>query len=205
MAASHRRCSTCGEGSVVNDAQTWLTIEAAASHLPMWTEWGVRDEGHLVHSLGCTLLTAVGRDLGFASVSEVPAPGRGLLAHVEEDVRSDSVWFERSTRRIALVAEFERYAGKQKDLSPKVKTLLLAQQRWACEEAIMLLAYWSVGLVSLPDHDGLRNIARGGFSTTGGLRVPGNPRAKLIFTQFVVRAGQDGLLRLESILRRGDS
>jgi hypothetical protein len=86
-----------------------------------------------------------------------------------------------------------------------VKTLLLAQQRWACEGAILLLAYWSVGLVSLPDHDSLRNIAREGFSPIGGVRVPGNPRAKLVFYQFVVRAGQDGLLRLESILRRGES
>lgn len=189
----------------VSDVQSRLTIEAAASHLPMWTEWGVRDMGHLVHSLGCTFLTAVGRDLGFASVSEVPATREGPLAHVEEDVRSDSVWFERTTRRVALLAEFERYAGKQKDLSPKVETLLLAQQRWACQEATLLLAYWSVGLVSLPDHDSLGNIVRGGFSATGGVRVPGNPRATLVFYQFVVRAGQDGLLRLENILRRGES
>lgn len=189
----------------VSDAQSRLTIEAAASHLPMWTEWGVRDVGHLVHSLGCTFLTAAGRDLGFASVSEVPAPREGSFAHVEEGVRSDSVWFDRSTRRVALVAEFERYAGKQKDLSPKVETLLLAQQRWGCEDATLLLAYWSVGLVTVPDHDNLRSIARGGFSATGGVRVPGNQRAKLIFYQFVVRAGQDGLLRLENILRRGES
>ncbi len=189
----------------VSDAQSRLTIEAAASHLPMWTEWGVRDVGHLVHSLGCTFLTAAGRDLGFASVSEVPAPREGPLAHVEEDVRSDSVWFDRATRRVALVAEFERYAGKQKDLSPKVETLLLAQQRWGFEDATLLLAYWSVGLVSVPDHDNLRSIVRGGFSAMGGVRVPGNQRAKLIFYQFVVRAGQDGLLRLENIIRRGES
>jgi len=189
----------------VNEAQGRLTIEAAASHLPIWTEWGVRDVGHLVHSLGCTFLTAIGRDLGFASVTEVPAPREGALAHVEEDVRSDSVWFDRSTRRVALVAEFERYAGKQKDLCPKAETLLLAHHRWACEEATLLLAYWSVGLVSLPDHDSLRNIVWGGFSATGGVRVAGNPRAKLVFYQFVVRAGQDGLLRLENILRRGES
>ena len=39
----------------------------------------------------------------------------------------------------------------------------------------------------------------------GGVRVPGNHEARLIFYQFVVRAGQDGLLRLESIIRRGES
>jgi hypothetical protein len=57
----------------------------------------------------------------------------------------------------------------------------------------------------LPDHDNLRSIVRGGFSAMGGVRVPGNQRAKLIFYQFVVRAGQDGLLRLENIIRRGES
>lgn len=189
----------------VSDAPGRLTIEAASSHLPMWTEWGVRDVGHLVHSLGCTFLTAAGRDLGFAAVSEVPAPREGPLAHVEEDVRSDSVWFDRTTRRVALVAEFERYAGKQKDLSPKIETLLLAQQRWGCEDATLLLAYWSIGLVTLPDHDCLRSIVHGGFSAMGGVRVPGNPKARLIFYQLVVRAGQDGLLRLENIIRRGES
>ena len=188
----------------VNDPLSPLTVEAASSHLPMWTEWGVRDVGHLVHSLGCTFLTAADRDLGFAAVSEVPAPREGPFAHVEEDVRSDAVWFERTTKRVALVAEFERYAGKKKDLTPKVETLLLAQQRWGCEDATLLLAYWSVGLVTLPDHDSLRSIARGGFSAVGGVRVPGNPRARLIFYQFVVRTGQDGLLRLENIIRRGE-
>ena len=170
----------------------------------MWTDWGVRDVGHLIHSLGCTFLTAAGRDLGFAAVSEVPAPRERRLAHIEEDVRSDSVWFDRTTRRVALVAEFERYAGKQKDLSPKIEALLLSQQRWGCEDATLLLAYWSIGLVTLPDHDSLHSIVRGGFSAMGGVRVPGNPKARLIFYQFIVRAGQDGLLRLENIIRRGE-
>jgi hypothetical protein len=187
------------------DLGSRLTLDTATSHLPMWTEWGVRDAGHLVHSLGCTLLTATGRDLGFAAVSEVPASRQGILGNVDQDVRSDSVWFDRSTRRVALLAEFERYAGKQKDLSPKVETLLLAQQRWECPSATLLLAYWSVGLVTLPDHDGLLSIVKWGFQATGGVRVPGNPNARLLFYQFVVRAGQDGLLRLENILRRGDS
>lgn len=187
------------------DIRGRLTVEAASAHLPMWTTWGVQDAGHLIHSLGCTFLTAVGRDLGFASVSEVPAPRQGALGCVEEDVRSDSVWFDRETRRVALVAEFERYAGKQKDLSPKLETLLLAQQRWGCADAVLILAYWSVGLVTLPDHDSLRSIVREGFQALGGVRVPGNPRARVVFFQFVVRPGQDGFLRLESIIQRGEA
>lgn len=171
----------------------------------MWTAWGVRDAGHLVHSLGCTFLTAIGRDLGYTSVCEVPAPRQAPFSHVEEDVRSDSVWFDRTTRRVALVAEFERYAGKQKDLSPKMETLLLAQHRWERPTSTLLLAYWTVGLVTVPDHQGLRSIVRGGFTATGGVRVPGNPLAEVVFYQFVVRPGDDGLLRLDSILRRGEA
>lgn len=189
----------------VNDVRTRLTREAASALLPMWTEWGVRDVGHLIHSLGCTFLTAVGRDHGFAAVSEAPAPHEALFAHVEEDVRSDSVWFDRKTKRVVLLGEFERYAGKKKDLSPKVETLLLAQNWWGCKDLILMLAYWSIGHVSLPDHDGLRNIAREGFSARGGVRVPGNSRTRVIFYQFIVRAGQDGLLRLEDIIRRGEA
>lgn len=188
------------------DPGSRLTLDAATSHLPMWTEWGVRDAGLLIHSLGCNLLTAAGRDLGFAAVSEVPAPRQdGVLDSVDQDVRSDSVWYDRSTHQPALLAEFERYSGKLKDLSPKVETLLLAQQRWGRPDATLLLAYWSVGLVTLPDHDGLRGIVRVGFQSTGGVRVPGNPKARILFFQFVVRAGQDGLLRLENIIRRGES
>jgi hypothetical protein len=104
-----------------------------------------------------------------------------------------------------LIAEFERYAGKQKDLSPKVETLLLAQHRWGCESTTLLLAYWTIGLVTVPDHDNLRSIVRGGFSAIGGVRVPGSSQTRLIFYQFVVQAGQDGLLRLERILQRGES
>lgn len=81
----------CGGGSVadVSAAHALLTVEKATGLLPIWTDWGVHDAGHLVHSLGCTFLTAIGRDAGFASVSEVPAPRDGPLAHVQEDVRSD--------------------------------------------------------------------------------------------------------------------
>src|SRR5258708_17867322 len=104
MAASRPRYSTCGGGSMaeLRDATNWLTIEAATSHLPMWTEWGVRDVGHLVHSLGCTFLTAVGRDLGFSAASELPAPREGALAHGDEDVRSHSDWFVPQTHPGAI-------------------------------------------------------------------------------------------------------
>ena len=182
-----------------------LTVAAAGHQLPLWTTWGVRDAGHLVHSLGCTFLTGVGRDLGHAAVAEVPAPRHGPLGHVQEDVRSDSVWFDREDQKVVLIAEFERYAGKQKDLGPKAETLLLAHQRWSRPDALLVLAYWTIGHVTVPDHNALRGIIHGGFDATGGVRVPGRPLATVAFFQFVVREDPDGLMRLVSIHRRGET
>jgi hypothetical protein len=170
----------------------------------MWTDvGGAATLGTLIHSLGCTFLTVGGHDLGFASVSEVPAPRKGDLARVEEDVRSDSVWFDRETRQVALVAEFERYSGKHKDLSPKVETLLLAQQRWGVSGyASLLLAYWSVGLVTLPDHDLAcgASHARGFHARRGRARARQPQGAGPVLPVRRPRQGQDGLLRLENIL-----
>ena len=107
----------CGGGSVADElaAHALLTVETAAGLLPMWTDWGVHDAGHLVHSLGCTFLTAIGRDAGFASVSEVPsghAMGRSRMCKkMCGPIQSGST---AGTRRVSLIAEFERYAGKQR-------------------------------------------------------------------------------------------
>jgi len=182
-----------------------LTVATVAASLPIWTEWGVHDTGPLIHSLGVTFLTTLGRDLGYISVSEMPAPRSGSPADSEIEVRSDAVWFDQSTRRVALIAEFERYSGKQKDLTPKAESLLRAHHRWNCDEAVLLLTYWSIGVVTLPSHDHLRTVIRDGFSATGGVHIPGSPRAQVVFYQFIVREGQDGLLRLSEIIRRGET
>jgi hypothetical protein len=138
-------------------------------------------------------------------VSEVPAPRQGILANVDQDVRSDSVWFDRSTRTSALVAEFERYSGKQKDLSPKVETLLLAQQRWECPNATLLLAYWSVGLVTVPDHDGCAASCEGAFRPAGAcaslaIRPRGSSSASSLSAP-----GRMACSGSRTFLRRGES
>lgn len=189
----------------INAGLSLITTEKATSHLPMWAEWGVRDASHLIHSLGCTFLTAIGREAGFASVSEVPAPREGVLEGVEEDVRSDSVWFNRTTRSVDLIAEFERYAGQQKDLSPKIESLLLAQQRWGNENAVLVLAYWTIGYVTLPDHQELKAITRAGYRAAGGQRVPGNLLSRVLFYQFVMSEAPGGKLHLSAIFQRGVS
>lgn len=195
-------------GALVNNQdriRSRLTLAGAREQLPLWTTWGVQDVGPLIHSLGCTFLTGVGRDLGFNAVAEVPAPRAGVTAALDEDVRSDALWFDRETRQVAVLVEFERYSGKQKDLRPKVASLLLAQQRWGCGDAVLLLAYWSLGFVTLPDHEDLLRVARAGFRARGGVNVPGNPRVCLLFFQFVMMMDDDRQLRLKDIIPRGGS
>ena len=132
--------------------QNLADLERARRILPIWTDWGVEDSGVSIHSLGLSYLAHAGKELGFCAVTEMPAPRKGHFKHITADVRSDSAWFDRTTQRVELLAEFERFDGKQKDLSPKVENLLLAQHRWKNPEAILLMAYWTEGLVALPDH-----------------------------------------------------
>ena len=209
MAASRRRCWNYGGDSVTDGARSAIDLLAdrgqVQERLPIWTDWGVRDESVLVHSLGCSFLTLMGDRLGYVAVSEVPAPRQGSHAHISEDVRSDSVWFDRETSSVELIAEFERYSGKQKDLAPKVESLLLAHHRWGKPGTVLILAYWTIGLVSLPDHAALRQIVSGGYQTGLRERVSGDSSARIEFLQYVLQEDQDGLLRLSDIRRRGTS
>lgn len=185
---------------------TYLTtFEVAQERLPLWTTWGVQDAGICIHSLGVTYLTSLGTQLGYVSVSEYPAP-RGLSHdHVTEDVRSDSVWFDRATQEPVFIAEFERYSGKHKDLSFKMESLLLAQHRWSRRGLTLLLAYWTVGLVSLPNHEQLQRIVRVGYETRQRERVIGHASAHVVFLQFVVSPDEHDVLRLTKIIQRGSS
>lgn len=178
-------------------------LEFAQKRLPLWTTWGVHDVGICIHSLGVTYLTSLGARLGYVSVSEYPAP-RGLSHdHVTEDVRSDSVWFDRATQEPVFIAEFERYAGKNKDLSFKMESLLLAQHRWSHRGLTLVLAYWTIGLVSLPDHEQLKRIVHVGYETRQREQVAGHAGARVVFLQFVVSPDEQNVLRLTKIIQRG--
>lgn len=177
--------------------------------LPMWTDWGVEDSGVLIHSLGITLLTAVGQHLGYVAISEVPTPCQGF-AYIG-DVRSDSVWFDRTSRAPVLIAEFERYSGSDEHklkLENKVKNLLLAQHslddRAATSTNLLLLAYWTKGLASLPNHAELQQIIQHGFETRSKQKVLGC-NSRLLFLQFVMHEKQRNLLYLTRIIARGVS
>ena len=187
-----------------NILQNLADLDRARRILPIWTDWGVEDSGVSTHSLGLSYLAQAGNDLGFCAITEIPAPRKGDFKHITADVRSDSAWFDRNSQMVKLLAEFERFEGKQKDLSPKVENLLLAQHRWKNHGAILLMAYWTEGLVSLPDHNSLRNIISRGYQTQLREEVAGGRGSCLCFLQFIMQRGRDNLLRLSKIVVRGE-
>lgn len=184
--------------------QSLSDVDRARQVLPIWTDWGVEDSGVSIHSLGLSYLVHSGKELGFCAATEMPAPRKGHFKHISADVRSDSVWFDPDTQQVELLAEFERFESKQKDLSPKVENLLLAQHRWKNPQAILIMAYWTEGLVTLPNHVSLRNIINQGFETQLREEVAGGSSSCLCFLQFIMQRGKDGLLRLSQIVVRGE-
>lgn len=183
-------------------------LELVREVLPVWTDWGVEDSGVLIHSLGVTFLTFMGQHLGYVAISEVPAPHQGPFAHVGDEVRSDSIWFDRNSHAPALIAEFERYSGSDEHklkLEGKVKNLLLAQHRFsqsAHSTPFLLLAYWTKGLASLPKHNELQQIVQRGFETRSRQKVLGC-NSRLLFLQFVIQEKQGNLLHLNRVIARG--
>ena len=178
-------------------------LETAQELVPIWTkEWGVKDRGVLIHSLGVTYLTLLGNRLNYVSVTEVPAPCEGKYACVGNEIRADAVWFDPITQAPIAIAEFERYSGKEDNLKleNKVKNLLLAHHRWSVKAELLILAYWTKKLTSF-NSSKLQKIIHQGFVTPAGEDVAGSRTSKLFLFQFVMRENRD-LLYLADILTR---
>ena len=169
---------------------------------PTWTLRGLPDG--TVHSAGISLMTALGQVLGYESYCEMPAPRKGRYAYVGDDVRSDSAWFDRSSGRAVLLAEFERYAGTvdQGKLAIKVENLLLAQHRWEGTPTCVVLAYWTKSLRDLPDHEDLVRRYRRGFITRAMESVDGTSSSALLLCQFILRQSDTGNWRLDLVKER---
>ncbi|MEL6929373.1 MAG: hypothetical protein AAFO95_12155 [Cyanobacteria bacterium J06600_6] len=180
-----------------------VNLETAQELVPIWTkEWGVKDRGVLIHSLGVTYFTLLGNRLNYVSVTEVPAPCEGKYACVGNEIRSDAVWFNPITQAPIAIAEFERCSGKEDNLKleNKVKNLLLAHHRWSVKAELLILAYWTKKLTSL-NSSKLQQIIHQGFVTPAGENVAGSRASKLFLFQFVMREERD-LLYLADILTR---
>lgn len=208
MAVSRPRCSKCG-GALVPDGLTnrlnaeLLAMRPAKDLFHLWTSRGLPDG--TIHSAGVSLLTTLGQTLGYESYCEMPAPRQGRYAHVGDDVRSDSAWFDRGTGRAVLLAEFERYTGIVDEgcLLAKVRNLLLAHHRWGEAPDCVVLAYWTKSLRDLPNHDVLAHTYRHGFHTRAMEPVDGTSSGALLVYQFILKETDSGWWRLDSVKERG--
>lgn len=181
------------------------SIDSAQELLPLWTDWGTADVSCSIHSLGISFFTLLGQKLGYVSVSEFPVPREGEYSITGDDVRCDSVWFDRHTRCPSVIVEFERYTSTsdQKKLEGKVANLLLAHHRMQDVPRWLILAYWTEGLASLPKHSRFHQIIRQGFDTPERRRVAGTQEGRLLCLQFINEADSQKSLRLTKILHRG--
>ncbi len=171
---------------------------------PMLCEWGVKDQDVMVHSLGVSAWNTLGHELGFMAVAECPAPPSMVAG---DDIRSDSVWFDKTTRMPVVVIEFERYDGTTKamqKMAEKAEHLLEANQRWGGAPQVLILASWSKAMVSVPDHRTLTTTIHQGFKNLKGTMVHGNPAAKFLFSRFCFQQHeQHKKLKLNRILFEG--
>ena len=180
-------------------------LAVANRHMSLWTSPGVSDFSCAVHSTGMSYWNSMGTAFGYSAVGEMPAPQVGRYALAGDDVRSDSVWFEAGTHSPVVVVEFERYTRPtdQGKLVGKADNLLLAHHRWNNEPHVLVLAYWTKGLASLPDHAQLRDRIKNGFVTTARERVGGVVGCEILFLQTVLMSDEQGRWRLTQIVERG--
>src|SRR5262249_18379418 len=156
-----------------------MTLDASRELLPIWTDWGVQDSQVWVHSLGVSLWTLRGRQLGHVAMCEAPAPSGAPNSEI--GIRLDSVWFDRHTPSPLLLAEFERYGGSQDaaKLNRKVQNLLIAHRRWSETASVLTLSYWTKSLAVPPPHEEFQRLFREGFITAARERVPGSGKGQL--------------------------
>lgn len=180
-------------------------LTTAQELLPIWTQdWGVKDFSFSIHSLGMTFLALLGNYLGYVGIAEVPALQQGNYAYIGDDVRPDTVWFDKISHSPFLIAEFERYSNKNEQckLEDKAKNLLLAQHRWNETAQILLLAYWRKTTVSPPKRADLLQIIETGFETQAKERVRGSSKGQFLLLEFVMRENSNNLLYLSDIILR---
>ncbi|EDY20982.1 hypothetical protein CfE428DRAFT_1275 [Chthoniobacter flavus Ellin428] len=181
------------------------TLAVARRYFPTWFGAGWSDDSCNLHSVGVSFWTTFGQHSGFEAVSEMPAPPLGPFAFAGSDVRSDSAWSQPASWKPRLLVEFERYAGEVDALKlrGKMQNLVLAQHRWGSTAELLILAYWTRGLASLPDHENLRRIARHGFETSERQRVDGIRSGDVLFVQFVHEPSAANHWRLQQTIERG--
>ncbi len=170
---------------------------------PAMAKWGVEDQDVMIHSLGVSCWNSLGHELGFMAVAECPAPFSGIAG---DDIRSDSVWFNKETRQPVVVVEFERYDGTENGrnkLLEKAENLLETNRRWHGVPQVLILAVWSNGMVSAPDYKLFNRTIRDGFKNRKGSIIKGNSKAHFLFSRFCFQQVHGEKLHLDRIFFEG--
>lgn len=161
---------------------------------PVLVQQGVKDSDVFMHSIGCSIWNTLGHTLGYMAVVEGPAPaGSG------DNIRSDSVWFDKRNIAPRVLIEFERYDGTDRGkakLVEKLTNLMEASTRWSSQPDLLVLSAWSSGLVSAPDFSELAKMFRSGVSNSKGIRISTPTSCSLLLHRMVFNSDFDDLLRL---------
>lgn len=197
------RFSRSGTASVTNfheRIQDALEGDFIESAYPVLVRHGVKDSDVLMHSLGCSVWNTLGHELGYMAVAEGPAPVAS-----GDNIRSDSVWFDKESIAPRVLIEFERYDGRDRGkakLVEKLTNLMEAALRWNHQPDLLVLSAWSSGLVSAPDFSALEEMFQQGVLNTKGTRIPSPVSCSLLLHRMVFEHGFDDLLRLKHMYYR---
>lgn len=159
-------------------------LAIAQRDFPIWTDWGVEDESHAVHSLGLSYLVRVGQDLGYVAASEYPVVGH--------HVRADAVWWDRVTRDPVALFEFERLKDGT-ELVSKVRNLMRAWHATRRKPSVLGLVFWQkTFFAGSPDRvAGLWRELERGYRDEGGATIDPVP-ASLLYIYECLHANASG-------------
>jgi hypothetical protein len=94
-------------------------------------DWGVRDAGFKIHSMGCNYLAAFGRHAGLLAINEY-----SLFIESGQAIRPDTIGWEQETRMPVFLTEFERYATPRLALNERSWVAYRILARKACADAL---------------------------------------------------------------------
>jgi hypothetical protein len=177
--------------------EEFRTLTFLRDTFPMLTDWAVRDESVLIHSLGCNYLAALGRHLGFWAINECP-----LRVSDSKTIRPDAVWWHRPERQVMFLAEFERYElGQDVKLEAKAKNLLETYTTVVPRPVLVLLLTWLYAGTDLKGARTAGAVAYNGFQAAGNAWIRGmNPEHR--FMHYFAVFGHEGknakLLRIQA-------
>lgn len=187
-------------GDLVDAIREKLDGDFLAEAFPVLNKHGLRDEDVFVHSIGCSIWNTLGHELGYTAIVEGPAPVAS-----GNDIRSDSVWFDKSSNTPIVLIEFERYDGTDRGrakLVEKLTNLMEAAMRWGNQPKLLVLSAWSPGLVSAPDFTYLENLFVSGRRNSKGTYIPKPAGCNLLLHRMVFEQEVDRKLRIKHMSYR---